>query len=174
MTNKLFLSMVLCSAAEINIMAQGTAEDYKNAFNVRSRYENKMTHGTVSVSPIHEDNADYFLYSVYDGKGKAWFKVNAITGEKESCEAPMPKRQRPEHVSGEKHHWMEVRDEKDGHAENPVNRNTFIIHKNNNLYLQDCIITDAKTNVTETPITKDGCDTCYYSSWGNWSTDGKS
>ena len=165
--------MVLASASSLAINAQGTAEDYKNAFKVRSRYENKMTHGTVNVSPIREDNADYFRYSVYDGKGRAWFKVNAVTGEKESCEDPTPKRQRPEHTSGEYHHWMEVRDEKDGRAENPVKKNTFIIHKDNNLYLQDCIITDEKPKETDTPITSDGCDTCYYSSWGNWSADGK-
>ena len=52
---------------------------------------------------------------------------------------------------------MEVLDEKDGRAESPVVKNTFIIHKDGNLWLSD----ERNDNVAESQLTFDGVDTCY-------------
>lgn len=161
---KLQLTAFVLSLTSITMSAQGTIEDYKNAFGVRARYSNKMTHGNVNARANREGN---FTYSVFNGDSTVWYEVNAKTGEKKTIEDPTPRRH-PEWKGREEHHWMEVRDEKDGHAESPTNRNTFIVHKNNNLYLES-----SDKTVTPIQITTDGVDTCYYSSWGTWSPDGK-
>lgn len=173
---KLILTSALFFSALTYVQAQGTIEDYKNAFAVRGRYSNKMTNGNVSARTNNEGD---FTYSVSDGKNTLWYKVDAKTGEKTSIEDPTPRR-RPERRggNGEQHHWMEVRDEKDGRSERPTNRNTFIVHKNNNLYLIDNKWTQNGERSTSDPelneqLTFDGVDTCYYSSWGTWSSDGK-
>lgn len=173
---KLILTSTLMLAALTQANAQGTLQDYKNAFAVRGKYSNKMTNGNVSAKVSNDGN---FTYSVYDGKNTVWYKVDGTSGEKTSIEDPTPRR-RPERRGGggEQHHWMEVRDEKDGRSERPTNRNTFIVHKNNNLFLIDNKWTANGERSTDEPVlneqlTFDGVDTCYYSSWGSWSSDGK-
>ncbi len=162
---KKLLSLTLLAAATLTVSAQGTVQDYKNAFAIRGKYSNKMTNGNVSAHRRGESN---FWYSVFNGDETLYYEVNAKTGEKTIIEDPTPRR-RPERRDGtQQHHWMEVLDEKDGRAENPANGRQRIIHKNNNLYLME-----EGTNETSTQITTDGVDTCYYSSWGRWSKDGK-
>lgn len=167
----LILTTTLLLATSLQINAQGTVEDYKNAFAVRGKYSNKMTHGNVSVQRNWgEQPTDHFLYSVYNGDSTVWYKVSTETGEKTLTADPTkPRRRRPERAqSGEQHHWMEVRDEKDGRAESPVDRNSRIIHKNNNL-----VLVKGSKDEESIQLTTDGVDTCYYSSWGSWSKDGK-
>ncbi|MBQ0022340.1 MAG: prolyl oligopeptidase family serine peptidase [Prevotellaceae bacterium] len=161
---KKLLSLTFLAAATLTVSAQGTVQDYKNAFAIRGKYSNKMTNGNVSAHRRGESN---FWYSVFNGDETLYYEVNAKTGEKTIIEDPTPRR-RPERIDGTQHHWMEVLDEKDGRAENPANGRQRIIHKNNNLYLME-----EGTSETSTQITTDGVDTCYYSSWGRWSKDGK-
>ncbi len=160
---KTYLSLLLlgCTA---NLAAQGTVEDYKNAFAVYGKYSKKMTNGNVDAHSSHDGN---FWYSVYNGDSTVYYSVDGKTGEKTQISDPRP-RHRPHH-QGPQHHWMEVLDEKDGRAESPVVKNTFIIHKDGNLWLSD----ERNDNVAESQLTFDGVDTCYYSSWGRWSEDGK-
>lgn len=162
MKRLLLLSTFAVSALAAN--AQGTVQDYKNAFGTRHLLSNKMANGNVNARPSRNGN---FNYSVFNGDSTVWYEVDTKTGEKKQISDPTPRR-RPENLRGNEHHWMEVLDEKDGRAENPVNKNTFIIHKDNNLYL---VKGDDKDNAKA--ITADGVDTCYYSSWGSWSSDGK-
>ena len=162
MKRLLLLSTFAVSALAAN--AQGTVQDYKNAFGTRHLLSNKMANGNVNARPSRNGN---FNYSVFNGDSTVWYEVDTKTGEKKQISDPTPRR-RPENRRGNEHHWMEVLDEKDGRAENPVNKNTFIIHKDNNLYL---VKGDDKDNAKA--ITADGVDTCYYSSWGSWSSDGK-
>ena len=96
-----------------------------------------------------------------------YYEINPTTGVKTLLPGdPTPKHDR-NGWSGNGHHWMEVLDEKDGRAESPIDRNLCVIHKDNNLFLHN--------NATDTDVqlTADGVDTCYYSSWGSWSKDGK-
>lgn len=168
--NKLVLTFSLALSAYSQVFAQGTIEDYKNAFRIRSKYENKVGNATVNVRPSREENATSFKYSTFNGDSTVWYSVDLATGTKTITTNP-EQRRRPERRGGggSQHHWMEVLDEKDGRAESPTNRNTFVIHKDNNLYLS-LENTNEKSLVQ---LTTDGVDTCYYSSWGTFSSDGK-
>ena len=144
--------------------AQGTVQDYKNAFAIRGKYSNKMTHGNVSY---HNGRDGQCWYSVWNGDSTVYYQIDPATGAKTQLPAdPSPKRDR-HGWQGDGHHWMEVRDEKDGRAESPTDQNLTIIHKDNNLYLHN------NTADTDVQLTTDGTDTCYYSSWGSWSKDGR-
>ncbi|MBO7569329.1 MAG: prolyl oligopeptidase family serine peptidase [Bacteroidaceae bacterium] len=166
------ITFTLLTFATLSIHAQGTVKDYKRAFSTGTRYSWKMTHGSVNVHRSFDGSADQFIYSTYNGDSTVWYKVDAKTGTKEQTINPELNRRRDNwggmRGNGSYHHWAEVRDEKDGRAESPVNKGTFIIHKDNNLYL-----VGGDKNDKATQLTKDGVDTCYYSSWGRWSKDGK-
>lgn len=164
---KTILSYILLSLTTTACMAQGTVQDYKNAFAIRGKYSNKMANGSVNVMPTRNDSTGIFRYSTFNGDSTVWYEVDIKTGTKTQVSAP-PRRNNDRRGGGDGHHWMEVRDEKDGRAENPVNKGTFIVHKDNNLYL-----VNGKDNENGVAITTDGVDTCYYSSWGSWSKDGK-
>lgn len=163
MKTKLLITSALALASFAQSFAQGTAQDYKNAFAIRGKYSNKMTN---SLSNIRANDKG-FTYSTNNGDSTVWYQVDAQTGEKSIISDPTPRR-RPENRGGAQHHWMEVLDEKDGHAENPAERNTFIVHRNNNLFLMK----ESGADKDSVQITNDGVDTCYYSSWGSWSKDG--
>ena len=146
--------------------AQGTTQDYKNAFAIRGKYSNKMKNGDVRVQSTWRTDPTVFNYSTFNGDSTVWYQVNIQTGEKTQIDNPEPRRPN-RRGGGDNHHWMEVRDEKDGRAESPLDHNLCIIHKANNLYLHD------NAADADTQLTTDGVDTCYYSSWGTWSSDGK-
>ena len=169
---KKLIALALVASAALSIHAQGTVQDYKNAFGISRKYSYKMANGSVNVrrSRGEEDTPDRFIYSTYNGDSTVWYQVNAKTGEKTQTTNPELNRRRNNWNwgGGESHHWMEVRDEKDGRAEHPVNKGTFMIHKDNNLY-----VVSGNDAANATAITTDGVDTCYYSSWGSWSKDGK-
>ena len=164
---KKILSLIVLISSALTLHAQGTVQDYKNAFAIRGKYSNKMTGGIIRVQAPRQTEPACFNYSTFNGDSTIWYQVDAKTGEKHRISNPEPRRH-PEHRSGDSHHWMEVRDEKDGRAENPVTKNTFIVHRDNNLYL---FKGDDEANATA--LTTDGTDTCYYSSWGQWSEDGR-
>ncbi len=168
---KLFAFAVL-AISTLSINAQGTVQDYKRAFSTGTRHSWKMANGSVNIHRSFDGPKDQYIYSTWNGDSTVWFKVDAKTGAKEPTTNPEANR-RPRGnwggVSGDGyHHWMEVRDEKDGHAEHPVNKGTFMIHKDNNLYLAS-----GEKYENTTQVTFDGADTCYYSSWGRWSKDGR-
>ncbi|NLV52100.1 MAG: prolyl oligopeptidase family serine peptidase [Bacteroidales bacterium] len=172
---KRFITLILTAVATLSMLAQGTLQDYKRAYGVSTRHSWKMTHGNVSVRNSNWGGPkNLFTYSTWVGDSTAWYEVNALTGEKKLVSNPEAQ-SRQQRRGGNtptgratEHRWSEVRDEKDGRSESPTNRGTFIIHKDNNLYL----VSD-NNHDNATPITTDGVDTCYYSSWGQWSQDGK-
>jgi dipeptidyl aminopeptidase/acylaminoacyl peptidase len=151
-------------------MAQGTADDYKRAYSIRGKYRNKVT-GNVAVNRYfgNQGQSSHFWYSTFNGDSTVYYDVNAETGEKTLLPGnPTPPRpQRPNR--GPQRHWMEVPDEKDGQSRmhGDEGQNAYIFHKDDNLYLKN-----VKDN-TETQLTFDGVDTCYYSAWGAWSNDNK-
>lgn len=159
MKSSLFVLMLM---AQCVAFAQGTKEDYQRAFNLWRQYSNKMTHGNVQ---LRDERDGRFRYSVYTGDSTAWYEVNAKTGEKTVCDAPEARRNH--WGGGERHHWAEVRDEKEYNAFSPIETALYIYHKDNNLFLHD------KRDGSDRQLTFDGVDTCYYSSWGSWSSDGK-
>ncbi|MBR2630228.1 MAG: S9 family peptidase [Bacteroidaceae bacterium] len=165
---KLIFTLVALTSITQIVNAQGTAQDYKNAFAIRGKYSNKMTNGSVNVRFPRNASGNSFTYSTFNGDSTVWYEVDIATGDKKQISNPETRR-RPEYRGGGSGvHWMVVRDEKDGRAENPVNKNTFIIHKANNLHL-----VSGRDDANSVQLTADGVDTCYYSSWGTWSPDGK-
>jgi len=161
---KNYILFCLLSVTTAYASAQDMVEKYKNAFAINSKYYWKMKNGNVEA---HKGKDGNFWYSVYNGDSTVYYSVDSKTGAKELISDPRPRRH--PHRDGNGHHWMEVLDEKDGHAESPTLKNTFIIHRDNDLYLSD----ERGEQHTLTQLTSDGEDTCYYSSWGRWSEDGK-
>ena len=167
---KRLISMAVLATAAFNLNAQGTAQDYLNAYSIRQKYSNKVAYGSVRVREAFHGPSEEMYYSTFNGDSTVWYKVNTKTGVKTKIDNP--ERNRPEQrwrgEGGGGYHWMTVRDEKDGRSRNPKDGNTFIIHKDNNLYL-----VNGGDDKNAMAITSDGVDTCYYSSWGSWSEDGK-
>lgn len=165
---KRLILIALAAAMTFQGQAQGTREDYLNAFGTREKCSGKMLNGDVWVRPVHLAGADTMYYSTYNGTGTVWYSVNIHNGEKQQVENPDRNRQERRRGGESQYHWMTVRDEKDGRAQNPADGSQCIIHRDNNLYL----VTD-NNDQAATAITQDGKDTCYYSSWGAWSADGR-
>lgn len=164
---KKWLSFALLPLTALSMSAQGTVQDYQNALGIRDKYSWKMKNGNIHVQSVYHVNPSYFHYSTYNGDSTVWYQVDVKTGEKKLIANPEPPQQHRR--QGDGHHWMEVRDEKDGRAESPVKKGAFMIHKDNNLYIQTA--DDSLTQPMQ--VTFDGVDTCYYSSWGSWSKDGR-
>ncbi len=144
--------------------AQGTADDYKQAFATRGKYSGKMTGGDVSVHRKWGE-PHKFWYSVYDGKETVYKEVdaeqNTVTLLKEN---PQPPRRRPQ-WRGPQRHWMEVPDEKDGFRRSPTDSTLTIFHRADNLWTRRAGV--------EKPLTTNGDSTYYYSAWGTFSPDGR-
>lgn len=159
---RLLLIAAVLTAAGLQTMAQGTLEDYRNAYGVRGKYSNKMKNGNVSFRTERDGTC---WYSVYNGDSTVYYQVDPLTGAKTQLPGdPSPRRP---HWQGPRHHWMEVLDEKDRRTVSPKDSTLCMIHKDGNLWLHNLT---AKSDVQ---ITNDGTDTCYYSSWGTWSKDGR-
>jgi len=164
MTKKLNILTAILMASALQVNAQGTVQDYKNAFATRAKYTGKMVNGNVS---FHNGRDGRCWYSVYNGDSTVYYEIDPLTGAKTLLPGdPSPKRDR-NGWQGNGHHWMEVLDEKDGRAESPADKNLCIIHKGGNLFLHN------NTTDADIQLTADGVDTCYYSSWGTWSKDGR-
>ena len=164
---KSHILLAALAATSLFASAQGTLQDYKNAYAVRGKYSNKMKNGNVSVHTGGHGGRTW--YSVFNGDSTVYYDLDPLTGAKTLLPGnPQQPRHRPP-FAGQRpqRHWMEVPDEKDGHAVSPVDSTLTVIHRANNLYLHNSA-TDA-----DTQLTTDGQDSCYYSSWGTWSEDGR-
>ena len=162
---KIMLTMAATLMA-VAAIAQGTVKDYRRAAAIRGKYSNKVANGTVNVRPSRDGNAAIMTYSTFNGDSTVWYQVDVKSGEKTPIAKPEQRRNRWQGGGGDGHHWMEVRDEKDGRSERPGHSGTFIVHRTGNLYL-------ISADSTIATLTTDGNDTCYYSSWGRWSKDGR-
>lgn len=168
--NKKGLLLSVAFVASLSAFSQGAVEDYKRAYSIRGKYSNKMINGNVTANNYlnNKEKEDYFWYSTFDGEKTVYYDVNKVTGEKTLLPGnPVPPRPQRRGNAGPQRHWMEVPDEKDGESRMRNDESKSIFHKDNNLYLKD------KNTNTETQITFDGVDTCYYSVWGTWSPDNK-
>jgi len=142
-------------------MAQATTADYLRAFSLSQLYSWKMKNGDVSAH--RKGDSHTFWYSVYDGEKVIYKEVdadkNTVTLLPNNPEPP--RRHGPQRPQ---RHWMEVPDEKDGVISSPNNK-LQIFHRNNNLW--------KRIEDREQPLTSNGDSTCYYSSWGSFSADGR-
>ncbi|MCF0198198.1 MAG: prolyl oligopeptidase family serine peptidase [Bacteroidaceae bacterium] len=161
---KHLLTITILALTSLGARAQGTVTDYQRARSLYRTYSGKVT-GTIAV---HRRGDSDFWFSTTEGDSTVYYELNGRTGERRRIENPEPLRRNDRRWGGggEQHHWMEVRDEKDWSAESPVNGAQRIVHRDNDLYLVEEGHADIR-------LTADGRDTCYYSSWGRWSADGR-
>lgn len=167
---KRLIGLSILALTSATVFAQGTADDYKRAYSIRGKYSNKVV-GNVSPNLYFggEKQDTHFWYSTFNGDSTVYYDVDKTTGEKTLLPGnPMPPRRHFPN-RGPQRHWMEVPDEKDGQSRKhgEEGKNSYIFHKDNNLYLKN------QKDSTETQLTFDGVDTCYYSVWGSWSSDNK-
>ncbi|MBR3530387.1 MAG: prolyl oligopeptidase family serine peptidase [Bacteroidaceae bacterium] len=164
-------SFLIISSSFITLTAtaQGTIQDYKNAYAIRGKYSNKMTYGNVRILPNRrrsEENPHTFIYSVQSDTGTVYKKVdadaNTVTILPGNPEPPRRNRQN----QGPQRHWMEVPDEKDGFRRNHAGT-ASIYHKDNNLWIR------TQNDSIGKALTTNGDSTYYYSSWGSFSPDDK-
>ena len=90
---KRLILIALAAAMTLQGQAQGTREDYLNAFGTREKWSGKMLNGDVWVRPVHLAGADTMYYSTYNGTGTVWYSVNIHNGEKQQVENPDRNRQ---------------------------------------------------------------------------------
>ena len=157
MKKKTICIVLITAACHMSAMAQGTKEDYQNAFATRAKYSGKIDENI----QVHLGESQHvFWYK----DGQKYFEVDADKNTvKELAESPEKPRRRP-HYNGPQRHWMEVPDEKDGEQVSP-NGAVTIFHRNNNLW--------TRANGIERPLTTNGDSTYYYSAWGSYSADGR-
>ena len=164
MKHKKLLTTAVVLLTVTTATAQGTVDDYKQAFATRGKYSGKMIGGDVRAH-LKRGEDHKFWYSVYDGKETVYKEVDAeqqtVTLLKEN---PEPPRRRPE-WRGPQRHWMEVPDEKDGLRRSPADSTLTVFHRANNLW--------TRRDGTEKPLTTNGDSTYYYSAWGTFSPDGR-
>ena len=80
---KKLIALALLANATLSTYAQGTVQDYKNAFGISRKYSWKMANGSVNVQRSYGDSDNqFFIYSTYTGDSTAWYRVDALTGEK--------------------------------------------------------------------------------------------
>jgi len=171
------VALLISGSAFLSLHAQGTLDDYRRAFGLRSQYAWKTKNTNVRVHPIGDTHR--FRYSVWDGEKELFKEVDA---DKQTV-IILPEDQAKTHLQHgthpqplprggkSEHHWMEVLDEKDGVQVSPVDSTIKIFHKDNNL----CISTPLPSGGVGgwSQLTTDGRPDNYYSSWGSFSSDGK-
>ena len=158
------LLLAALAAATLAARAQGTVEDYRRAFGLRQSYADKVKNTGVEA---HREADGRCWYSVFNGDSTVFYGLNTVTGAKHLLPGdPRGPRQEPQ-WHGPQRHWMEVPDEKDGRAASPTDTALCVIHRDNDLFLHD-----SRTGA-DSRLTTDGQDTCYYSSWGRWSDNGR-
>ena len=152
--------LALCALGSACLMrAQVSADDYRRAFSVGSRYSWKVKN--TDVKPHARRGEHRFWYSVYDGQKEVYKEVDAETGEVTMLpENPEQRRNRGNWGNRPQRHWMEVPDERDGEVRS-ADGSVRIYHRDNNLWMNDA------------PLTSDGDSLCYYSAWGRLSPDGR-
>lgn len=165
---KRYTILALIALAVDTVSAQGTIEDYKQAFATRGLYSGKMLYGDVKVHPIRDTSK--FWYSVTTDTGTVYKEVdpgnNTVTILDGNPESRGPRHQ----WNGPRRHWMEVPDEKDGFSVTP-DKSQAIVTRNNNLWIGNNTEPSSFTPLRQ--LTTDGDSTYYYSSYGSYSPDGK-
>lgn len=165
---KRYTILALIALAVDSVSAQGTIEDYKQAFATRGLYSGKMLYGDVKVHPIRDTSK--FWYSVTTDTGTVYKEVNpdsnTVTILNGNPESRGPRRQ----WNSPRRHWMEVPDEKDGFSVTP-DKSQAIVTRNNNLWIGNNTEPSSFTPLRQ--LTTDGDSTYYYSSYGSYSPDGK-
>lgn len=167
---KLILSLLSLTVVTI-LPAQGTLDDYNRAYAIQKKYNSRNCLYT-NANPRWQGDSETFWYIRNTPEGDVLVTINAkeCTEHIETDKTIIEKRLKEERDKRPKpngRHWMEVDDEK-GYAPVPSPDGTWIAFiKNNNVYVR------SKDGATERQLSVDGTLGNYYSSYIQWSPDGK-
>ena len=171
MTRHTLLSAIPLLLYSITLSAQGTAEDYNRAYSLRDKYSSRNYFYT-NANPRWQQDSDTFWYVRNTPDGDVLVTVDAATQtetverDKAVLEAKL-KEERDKLPRPSTRHWMEVDDEK-GSAPVPSPDGKWLAFiKNDNVYVR---ATDSKE---ERQLSTLGTAGNYYSSYIQWSPDGK-
>ena len=171
MTRHPLLSAIPLLLYSITLSAQGTAEDYNRAYSLRDKYSSRNYFYT-NANPRWQQDSDTFWYVRNTPDGDVLVTVDAATQtetverDKAVLEAKL-KEERDKLPRPSTRHWMEVDDEK-GSAPVPSPDGKWLAFiKNDNVYVRS---TDSKE---ERQLSTLGTAGNYYSSYIQWSPDGK-
>ena len=171
MTRHTLLSAIPLLLYSITLSAQGTAEDYNRAYSLRDKYSSRNYFYT-NANPRWQQDSDTFWYVRNTPDGDVLVTVDAATltetveRDKAVLEAKL-KEERDKLPRPSTRHWMEVDDEK-GSAPVPSPDGKWLAFiKNDNVFVRS---TDGKE---ERQLSTLGTAGNYYSSYIQWSPDGK-
>ena len=171
MTRHTLLSAIPLLLYSITLSAQGTAEDYNRAYSLRDKYSSRNFFYT-NANPRWQQDSDTFWYVRNTPDGDVLVTVDAATQtetverDKAVLEAKL-KEERDKLPRPSTRHWMEVDDEK-GSAPVPSPDGKWLAFiKNDNVFVRS---TDGKE---ERQLSTLGTAGNYYSSYIQWSPDGK-
>ena len=171
MTRHTLLSAIPLLLYSITLSAQGTAEDYNRAYSLRDKYSSHNYFYT-NANPRWQQDSDTFWYVRNTPDGDVLVTVDAATltetveRDKAVLEAKL-KEERDKLPRPSTRHWMEVDDEK-GSAPVPSPDGKWLAFiKNDNVFVRS---TDGKE---ERQLSTLGTAGNYYSSYIQWSPDGK-
>ena len=171
MTRHTLLSAIPLLLYSITLSAQGTAEDYNRAYSLRDKYSSRKYFYT-NANPRWQQDSDTFWYVRNTPDGDVLVTVDAATltetveRDKAVLEAKL-KEERDKLPRPSPRHWMEVDDEK-GSAPVPSPDGKWLAFiKNDNVFVRS---TDGKE---ERQLSTLGTAGNYYSSYIQWSPDGK-
>ena len=171
MTRHTLLSAIPLLLYSITLSAQGTAEDYNRAYSLRDKYSSRNYFYT-NANPRWQQDSDTFWYVRNTPDGDVLVTVDAATltetveRDKAVLKAKL-KEERDKLPRPSTRHWMEVDDEK-GSAPVPSPDGKWLAFiKNDNVFVRS---TDGKE---ERQLSTLGTTGNYYSSYIQWSPDGK-
>ena len=171
MTRHPLLSAIPLLLYSITLSAQGTAEDYNRAYSLRDKYSSRNYFYT-NANPRWQQDSDTFWYVRNTPDGDVLVTVDAATQtetverDKAVLKAKL-KEERDKLPRPSTRHWMEVDDEK-GSAPVPSPDGKWLAFiKNDNVFVRS---TDGKE---ERQLSTLGTAGNYYSSYIQWSPDGK-
>ena len=171
MTRHTLLSAIPLLLYSITLSAQGTAEDYNRAYSLRDKYSSRNYFYT-NANPRWQQDSDTFWYVRNTPDGDVLVTVDAaaqtetVERDKAVLEAKL-KEERDKLPRPSTRHWMEVDDEK-GSAPVPSPDGKWLAFiKNDNVFVRS---TDGKE---ERQLSTLGTAGNYYSSYIQWSPDGK-
>lgn len=167
---KAFISLTLLSVVGPTF-AQGTIEDYNRAYSLQKKYSSRNCFYTYA-NPRWQEDSKGFWYVRNTPDGDVLVSVNAenatlsVNKDRTTLDKKL-KEERDRQPKPSGRHWMEVDDEKGNNPVTSPDGQWVAFIKNDNIYVR------SKDGKIEKQLSQDGTQGNYYSSYIQWSPDGK-
>ena len=163
-----FLILILFLFTGLSSYAQGSAEDYKRAYSLESKFgEQNVRHWAHRTE--WKDSTHILTYYIDSDSGRVHYEYDADTKTQRQVAAPQWPIHRPRFGRHHERHWMEVDEEKearpvlspDGKSEAWIEGNNVVMH------------TAGLPYSVKRVLSQDGTIGCYYSNQLLWSPDSR-